>query len=136
MVLILLQKLLIGIYRSAPSESAVHPGLSKPERKVAMFKALIEQHNQVHNQVGWYANRVGVSHAHLNQVCQKYSGRTALGLINGFLLDEAKRHVIFADLRIVAVPDHLGFSDSTYFNKLFKKHTGITPGKYRQHFRE
>ena len=36
---------------------------------------------------------------------------------------------------VAEVSDMLGFKDSGYFNKVFKKHTGITPGKYKEHSR-
>lgn len=136
MVMALLQQLLIWIFRALPARPEAHSGLTKPERKVAMFKALIEKHSHEQHQVAWYAKHIGVSGAHLNQICQQYAGSSALTLIHSHLLDEAKRHLIFADLLIATIADRLGFADPTYFNKFFKKQTGLTPATYRQHFRD
>lgn len=136
MLIALLHQLLIRIFRIKPVVKEINAlSLTKSERKVAQFKRLIKEHAIEHHQVAWFANRIGVSSAHLNVICQQYTDSSALGLIHKQLLDEAKRLLIFADIRITAIADRLGFYEQTYFTKFFKKLTGHTPSNYRKNYR-
>lgn len=40
----------------------------------------------------------------------------------------------YSGLQIKEIALHLGFEDPYYFSRLFKKHTGFPPGKYRKKF--
>jgi YesN/AraC family two-component response regulator len=40
-----------------------------------------------------------------------------------------------SDDKIIAVAENVGISDLSYYNKLFKKHTGLTPREYRVKYR-
>jgi len=135
MLMTLLHQLLIRLCRINPFKESTTLSLSKSERKVTQFKKLISQHAIEHHQVAWFANRIGVSSAHLNVLCQQHADSSALGLIHKHLLDEAKRLLIFADLRISAIADRLGFYEQTYFTKFFKKLTGYPPSNYRKNYR-
>ncbi|NJK85319.1 MAG: helix-turn-helix transcriptional regulator [Bacteroidales bacterium] len=37
----------------------------------------------------------------------------------------------FPDLSLSAISQRCGFSDEFYFNKIFSKHTGISPGQFK-----
>lgn len=136
MFISILQILLILLFRLKPTLNHQVTNLSKPEHKLAQFKKLIKQFAVEQHQVGWFAQHIGVSNAHLNQICQHHANSTALSLIHKHILDEAKRLLIFADLRITAIADRLGFQEQSYFTKFFKKLTGQTPSNYRKNFRE
>lgn len=46
--------------------------------------------------------------------------------------EEAKKLLRYTDKPILAVSEYLGFSSQSHFTRVFKKITGVTPGKYRQ----
>ena len=46
--------------------------------------------------------------------------------------EEAKKLLRHTDKPILAVSEYLGFSSQSHFTRVFKKITGLTPGKYRQ----
>jgi len=52
------------------------------------------------------------------------------------LLLEAKRLLLHADLSVKEVSHALLMEDPAYFNRMFKKATGMTPVEYRTHIRE
>ena len=135
MLLTLLQQLLIIAYRSMPVGVNKKMSLTKPEQKIEEFNRLVKENFTRYHQVAWYADYVGVSAAHLNHICKLHLDTTALGHIHKYLLEEAKRLLIFADMRITSIADKLGFSEQTYFTKFFKKQTGYTPSSFRRHFR-
>ncbi|GGF82473.1 helix-turn-helix domain-containing protein [Alteromonas lipolytica] len=127
----LLQQLLIVMHRMQPARNE-EGGFSKPERKLRQFQQLIRQHFAQQHKVSWYAGQIGVSQAHLNQICQQYYQSNALALVHQTLLSEAKRYLIFSDIAVAEIAERLGFSEPGYFNKFFKRHTGLSPAAYRR----
>jgi AraC-like DNA-binding protein len=52
-------------------------------------------------------------------------------IINKMRIEEAKHLLLDSDLRITEIAMKLGFGQQSYFNRLFKKHEGISPSDYR-----
>ncbi len=48
------------------------------------------------------------------------------------LMWEAQRLLHHSDLTVKEIADTLGFEDSQYFNRLFSKVIGISPGAFRK----
>lgn len=127
----LLQQLLIVMHRMQPARSE-EGSLNKPERKLRQFQQLIRQHFTEQHKVAWYAQQIGVSQAHLNQICQQHFQSNALALIHNVLISEAKRFLIFSDTAVAEIAERLGFTEPGYFNKFFKRYTGLSPAVYRR----
>jgi AraC-like DNA-binding protein len=51
-------------------------------------------------------------------------------IINRLIL-EAKRLLLYSEISISTIADDLGFTDPSYFIRLFKKETGISPLTFR-----
>jgi AraC family transcriptional activator of pobA len=47
-------------------------------------------------------------------------------------LREAKRALSYTDSSIGRIADDLGFSDTAYFARVFKTHTGVTASAFRK----
>ncbi|PQA59912.1 helix-turn-helix domain-containing protein [Siphonobacter curvatus] len=69
--------------------------------------------------------------SHLNFLIKKYTGHTALYHINEKILLEAKSLLTHTDLQVSEIADLLQFNEAAYFNRFFKKMTGMTPTAYR-----
>ncbi|MFQ8952367.1 MAG: helix-turn-helix domain-containing protein [Oscillospiraceae bacterium] len=41
--------------------------------------------------------------------------------------------LLFSNYTNAQISEFLGFSNYSYFSRLFKKHTGVTPNDYRAH---
>ncbi|MCR4308082.1 MAG: helix-turn-helix domain-containing protein [Candidatus Berkelbacteria bacterium] len=95
------------------------------------YRTLVEEHFREHWQVTEYSNRLGLAERHLNRICRIIENKSALEVINGRLLLEAKRKLIYTTVPIASLAFELGFHDPAYFSRFFKKNTGLTPGKYR-----
>ena len=52
--------------------------------------------------------------------------------LNNIRVEKAKELLISSDLSIADIGNQVGFSDQSYFNKIFKEHEGMTPGQYRR----
>lgn len=109
------------------------PVNSSPDLDLAVkFKQLVE--NNLHNplDVGEYAGMLNVSVKQLSSLVKKYFGNSPGNFINEKKSIEAKRLLSNTNQSIKEVAYFLGFQQSTYFTKFFKKHTGITPKEFRE----
>jgi len=87
-------------------------------------------------QVGLYARDLSISPGYLNELVKKRLGKSASDVLQERLLLEAKRLLLHACLSVKEVSHALRMEDPAYFNRMFKKATGMTPLVYRTHIRE
>jgi AraC family transcriptional activator of pobA len=78
-----------------------------------------------------YARRLGMTSPHLNRICREHLGDTALGIIHGRIILEAKRYLTFTTLSAKEVALALSFEDPAYFTRFFKQKTGLSPLGFR-----
>ena len=69
---------------------------------------------------------------YLGRVFKKETGHTISEYINIVRLNKAKKLLKSSDETIISISNKVGFNNVTYFNKFFKKITGITPEAYRK----
>lgn len=96
------------------------------------FNRLIEQHYAAGWTVALYARELGITTAHLNGICRRTLGQSALHLVHQRLLLEAKRLLVYTAQTVAQVGDRLGFSDPGYFSRFFKRQTGQSPRDFRR----
>lgn len=95
------------------------------------FTRLLEARFREHRPIEYYAVELGISAAHLNALCRRLAGQSALQMINQRLLLEAKRCLVYTAMTINQVADSLGFSEPAYFSRFFKRCTGQSPKDFR-----
>ena len=80
------------------------------------------------------AEEVGISEVYLRGLFKrKYAVSPAQYLIS-VRLEHAKRLLKYSSLNLEECAAQSGFSSAQYFCRIFKKETGISPGKYRRSF--
>jgi len=95
------------------------------------FTALIQHHFRAKKKVNEYAELMSISPKNLNEICKKFSGKTASSLIRNQIITEAKRVLIHTDKSISELSLDLGFEDSSHFAKYFKSLIGSSPKVFR-----
>nr|WP_295864558.1 helix-turn-helix domain-containing protein [uncultured Chitinophaga sp.] len=123
-ILLLLQRWYAVAY---PSETA-----AAGNRLINRFLLLLEKQYAQHSEVSYYAARLHVTPSYLNTVCRKESGITAGEYIRDRLLLEAKRLLILTDMDVKEIAFSLGFNDTSYFSRFFRKYTAQTPVDFRR----
>lgn len=98
------------------------------------FLELVSKNYQTTHEVGDYANLLGITARKLTTLCTKCSGIGAKGIINGQLIAEAKRSLQFSTRPVKEIAFQLNFTTPYHFSHFFKKHTNISPFKYRADF--
>jgi AraC-like DNA-binding protein/ligand-binding sensor protein len=73
-----------------------------------------------------------VNPSHLSRVFNKEMNCNFRSYINGIRIEKAKMLLCCSELNIAEICNQVGFSDQSYFNKIFKQMEKVTPGQYRK----
>ncbi len=128
----LVRVLAIWLTQQSDKESAATPTPDRAQRHFTKFARLVDGRHKAHWSVADYADALGITPSHLNAICRKLAGKSALDVIHARLLLAARRQLIYTERNIAGVAHYLGFADPSYFTRFFKRETGITPGEYRR----
>lgn len=116
------------LYQSKGPEKAV---LSKSEQICRSFTQLVMQYyNQTRN-VAWYAEKLGITHAHLCTTVKQVTGKTCVDIISSMVIMDAKSQLKSTHLSIQDIADSLNFANMSFFGKYFKRYVGMSPLEYR-----
>jgi transcriptional regulator GlxA family with amidase domain len=64
----------------------------------------------------------------------KATGMTPLDYVHALRLEEAKQMVETGDLPVEAIANEVGYEDTSFFGRLFRRKVGLTPAQYRLRF--
>ena len=78
------------------------------------------------------AAHVFLSPSYLSKIFKEEMQTSFNGYLNEVRIEKSKILLLSPDLSIVEVSELVGFVDQSYFNKVFKKQTGMTPKTYRE----
>lgn len=124
--------LLIWLLRNAePVADAAES--ARAHRYLARFSAEVERSYVRHLPLQHYAQRLGISAAHLNALCRRLAHCSALEMIHARLMLEARRSLAYTSMSVRDIAESLGFSDPAYFTRFFRHRSGgIAPRDFRQ----
>lgn len=77
------------------------------------------------------SSRAGVSDSYLSARFKEETGETLSHWVRGKRVQKAKDLLVQENLSIAQVAEQVGILDVSYFIRLFRKETGMTPGEYR-----
>lgn len=103
--------------------------------RLRCFRRLIETRYAQHWPVQRFARELGVSETSLNRLCRRLTGSTGFDLLQQRLALEARRRLIYAADSVSGIASALGFKDSAYFSRFFRRHSGISPHEFRRQHR-
>ena len=93
---------------------------------------LIETNYIRHHDVDFYAARLSLGKKRLNVLAAGVFGQTVKQLIQQRLLLQAKRLAARDSTTFKEIAQELGFKDSSYFSRFFRKNSGMTPEEFRR----
>jgi AraC family transcriptional regulator, transcriptional activator of pobA len=128
----LLALIAVGVARLAASRARTGSVTLQPaDATVAQLRALVDEFFRGEHQLGFYAEKLGMTVDRLNDHVKRATGVTAGHLIRQRVLTEAKRQLVFTSQPIQDIAAELAFSDPSHFARFFRKHTGTTPHEFR-----
>lgn len=124
--------LLVWLLR-APEISASAPAPVRARQHLVAFSAEVERSYALHLPLEHYAEKLGISSAHLNAVCRRLTQRSALEIIHARLMLEARRSLAYTSMSVRDIAESLGFGDPAYFTRFFRRLSGgVAPTDFRQ----
>ncbi len=100
------------------------------------FQAKVDERFQQAHEVCDYAAMLHLSAGHLSEVVKKQSGKSAIKHIHERRVLEVRRLLFHTSLSLKEIAFDLGFSDTSYFSRFFKRETGAAPATYRNDTRK
>jgi YesN/AraC family two-component response regulator len=74
----------------------------------------------------------GVSERHLNRCFLQETGVAPLTYLNRYRIQQAKSLLEQGQLRVTEIMGMVGFSESSYFTRIFRREVGISPSEYKK----
>lgn len=118
------------------TEPAHHTEMKRADSILKEFAELLAKHIKTETSVGFYAEKLCISKQYLSLIVKEKMRVTIGTTISAMRMEVASRLLRDPDLTIQQVAEQMSFSDQSSFGKFFKKHTGVSPLKYRQNLRK
>ncbi|MEG2929377.1 MAG: AraC family transcriptional regulator [Oscillospiraceae bacterium] len=77
------------------------------------------------------AQKVYLSPAYFSKIFKEETGKTFINFLNDVRIEKSKELLRTTDFKLIDICSLVSFDDQSYFTKVFKKHVGISPLKYR-----
>jgi len=78
------------------------------------------------------AARLDMSPGYFSSVFKREVGQSTMQYVTGLRIERAKDYLANTQLSVAVISKNIGYADSQYFYRVFKKTTGMTPLQYRQ----
>jgi transcriptional regulator GlxA family with amidase domain len=114
------------VRKSLAAQHAARPTApSSLSRKTAAFSAIDN-----------LAKQAGMGPRNFIRRFKAATGRVPGAYLQTLRVSAAKEPLEHGDASIQTVSSKIGYEDIGFFRNLFKRHTGMTPGEYRDNFRK
>mgnify|MGYP000768126691 CR=1 FL=1 len=95
------------------------------------FVKMLPEHVRKEHTVNYYASRLCVTPQYLGRIVQEFSGKTVYRWISETLVRDIIQLLMDTDMTIQEIANELNFSDQAVLSKMFKRHQGVSPLKFR-----
>ncbi|WP_146941221.1 AraC family transcriptional regulator [Chryseobacterium hagamense] len=94
------------------------------------FERLLEEHFTKEKSIAFYADLLSVTPKHLNRIIQTVVRKKATDVITERVILEAKRMLMYLEESLVEIAFRLGYEEYSYFVRVFRKTSGMTPTQF------
>lgn len=100
------------------------------------FKHILIQNFKTEKRPAAYASMLNISESYLNEALKNTTGLSVSYWVINEVMLEAKRLLYYSNLNVKQIAHAVGYNDHTYFSRLFKKTTGVTPLAFKATYRK
>jgi AraC-like DNA-binding protein len=104
-------------------------------RKIDVIKAVleyIESNYSTNISLNSMAHIAGMNPKYFCRVFRSLTHHSPIDYLNFYRVEQAAHLLDTMDISVTSVGAECGFSESSYFTKVFRKYKGVTPKEYRQ----
>lgn len=113
-----------------------HIKVSRPAELTRAFKNLLVKELRSNKSPADYASMLNVSESYLSEALKKVTGFPVSYWIHQEVILEAKRLLYYSGLTVKEIAHTLGYTDHSYFSRLFRKVAGSSAIAFRQQYRK
>ena len=95
------------------------------------FMRLLQENCATQHNIHFYADKMNLSPKYLSLMIKKVSGKLATEWIEEYVILEAKNLIKYSSMSIQEIAYALNFPNQSFFSKVFKRNTGVSPKAYR-----
>jgi AraC family transcriptional activator of pobA len=96
------------------------------------FTQLIRESTSYKKTIEEYASELKIASGHLSRICSSIAFKSPREIIMDYYITQAQLLISDVEKSIAEVCYTLGFEDPSYFSRIFKKKTGLTPNEFRK----
>ncbi|MGY0036504.1 helix-turn-helix domain-containing protein [Pedobacter sp. NJ-S-72] len=123
-----------GLQKIFTSSKELNKSINRSTEITFNFKELVYKHYLQHRTILFYAGELSVSENYLHRCIKETIGESPKEWINKVSILQSQ--LLLQDLTksVSEIAFELNYGDPSYFGRLFKKITGVTPSEYRTAF--
>ncbi|MBW7454674.1 AraC family transcriptional regulator [Paenibacillus sepulcri] len=115
----------ISDFMAGSSQGDVH-------RSVLLAAEYIREHFAEEISLNSVSTQFHVTSSYFSSMFKEIIGENFIEYLTGARMEKAKEYLTDSGMKIAEVGERVGYADSRYFSRLFRKHTGQMPSEYRQ----
>jgi len=105
----------------------------KQELLVVKINDIIEkEYTEASFSLDYLADSIGISTAYMCRLYKLYTGTTITDRLSFLRMKKARELLLETQLSVNEVAERVGYSNATYFYRVFKKENGVTPKEFRR----
>ena len=113
-----------------------HTDMRRSDSIMKGFADLLSEYAKTETSVEFYAEKLCISKQYLSLIVKEKTQVSVGKIISIVRVEEASRLLRDPELTLQQIAEELSFADQSSFGKFFRKHSGMTPMKYRQSLRK
>ncbi len=106
----------------------------KKNRKIEAVLSVVENECGQDINLNIIADRINLNPSYVSRLFKEHMNKSFIDYLTDVRMDKAMVLLKETDLKISEIGTEVGYFNSNYFIRIFKKKTGRTPGEYRQLF--
>jgi len=130
-----LQSFLIWLFGTIPEKQESQSSSTRQQQICRSFMQLVREYAAQEHGAAFYAGKLCISTRYLHRATTLcLNGKSPKQIIEEQLLAEVKVLLDNPSLTVTAISERLNFPDQSYLTRFFKRHTGISPRRFRMSF--
>ncbi|MBN2532536.1 MAG: PocR ligand-binding domain-containing protein [Spirochaetales bacterium] len=119
-------------FRNLSLTERVYSGFKTKREAVERAKEYIQQNFCSNIKLTDVSHEVSISPYYLSHIFKKMTGISFIEYLTQVRIEKARELLTSTELDIINIAYTIGYNDSNYFSKVFRKKNGLTPREFRQ----